>query len=197
MSNSNKKSTRDPNFFIAVGVTIISLCALVVSVKQTQLMTEEGELIREYSRASVWPSLELGVAKGHNTEDGSLSMFRLNVSNNGVGPAIITDVKVAFEDSVATDWWHYFDLIGVPDSIETYITNRGVNSTIIPAGETLEILNLDDNLPLANQFYMKAQGLEIDIYYESIYHQAWKHNGSETVELKDFIGLDDNDQFDG
>ena len=195
MANSDKKSKRDPQIFIAIGVTIISLCALVVSLKQTQLMTEEGELIREYSRASVWPRLELGVSKGHDA-DGRLNMFRLNITNNGVGPAIITDVRVAYKDSIATDWWHFFELISVPDSIETSITNRKINKIIIPAGETLEILNLDDNLPLANQFYMKAQGLKIDIYYESIYHEAWRYDGSETELLEDFEGLDEEVQFD-
>ncbi len=192
---SKQKRRLDPQLIIAVGVTFISLCALIVSVKQTQLMTEEGELIREYSRASVWPRLELGVAKGHNSDDGGLTMFRLNVENNGVGPAIITDVRVAYKDSVASDWWHFFELINVPDSVETYITNRQINRTIVPAGETIEILNLDDNLPLANEFFMKAGGLEIDIYYESIYKEVWKHNGESTEKLEGFKGLPEDVQF--
>ncbi|MEO0789676.1 MAG: hypothetical protein AAFY36_13475, partial [Bacteroidota bacterium] len=61
-----KASFTEPQNLIAVGVTIISLCALVVSLQQTRIMQEERELIREYSRASVWPRIEFGVSKGHN-----------------------------------------------------------------------------------------------------------------------------------
>ena len=162
-------------------------------------MQEERELLREYSRASVWPRLELTVAKGHDINDGSINQFSLTLTNSGVGPAIITDVQVRHEGQVAKDWWHLFELQEVPDSIETYITNMVFNGRIIKIGETVELLKLDDNLPLANFFFSQLGGISLDIYYESIYGETWKYELGETdintIKMKDFEGLADDQQF--
>ena len=126
VSQEPKSKLSDPQNIIALGVTIISLCAFIVSVYQTQIMQEERELMREYSRASVWPRLALSASKGHNSEDGRINHFELFIMNNGIGPAIITDVKVTYKDTVANDWWELFKLQGIPDSIETDITNASL-----------------------------------------------------------------------
>ncbi|MEM8583987.1 MAG: hypothetical protein AAGF87_06955 [Bacteroidota bacterium] len=193
--SQQKTGFKEPQNLIAIGVTVISLCALAVSFQQTRIMQEERELIREYSRASVWPRVELGVAKGHNPEDGSINTFFLNLTNSGVGPAIITDVRIAHKDEPAEDWWHLFELQGVPDSIDTYITNAVFNGRILKIGETLTVLDLTDNTNLAQFFLENAEHLSIDIYYESIYKEKWKFNGEETVELTDFEGLPEEEQF--
>lgn len=196
MSESKKFNFRDPQNIIAIGVTIISLCAFVVSLMQTRIMHEERELLREYSRASAWPRLELGLSKGHNQEDGSINKFAINLTNSGVGPAIITDVRVSYADSAASNWWQLFKIQQIPDSIETYITNTAFNGRIIKIGETLELLNLDDNLPLATAFYNRLDSVSIDIYYESIYKEVWKYEaGGETTKMEEFEGLPDEEQF--
>ncbi len=197
MNNSFKSNFKDPQTIIAIGVTIISLCALIVSVMQTRIMQEERKLLREYSRASVWPRLELGMSKGHNPSDGSISQLMFNLSNSGVGPAIITDVKVTYNDKIVKDWWDLFEVQEIPDSIDTYITNSNFNGQIIKIGETMRILNLNDNLPLAQAFYERAKGLSICIYYESIHKEKWKYDGEMTIKLEDFEGLSDEEQFDG
>ncbi|MEM7160892.1 MAG: hypothetical protein AAF487_00495 [Bacteroidota bacterium] len=198
MSNKQKISLKDPEYIIALGVTIISLCALVVSVQQTRIMKEERELMREYSRASVWPRLEFGLSKGHG-EDGRINKFAFTLSNSGVGPAIITDVKVMYNGEIASDWWNLFEMQEIPDSIETYITNESFNDRIIKIGELREVLNLDNNPDLANALYYSMQGVTIDIYYESIYGEKWKYaigeNDVETIEVPDFQGLTEEEQF--
>ncbi len=198
MNEKPKINLKDPEYIIAIGVTIISLCALVVSVMQTQIMKEERELMREYSRASVWPRLEFGVSKGHQ-EDGSINQFSLNIANSGVGPAIITDVKLMYDGKPASDWWDLFDIQNIPDSINTGITNANFNDRIIKIGETLEILNLNDNLPLAQAFYERLDKLSLDIYYQSIYKETWRYQigvaDVSTIKVEGFTGLPKDDQF--
>lgn len=193
------KFFRDSQNIIAVGVTIISLCALIVSVIQTSILREEQELIREYSRASVWPRLTLSFAKGHNEHDNSVNKLALELSNDGVGPAIITDVKVTYNDTVANNWWHLFKIQKTPDSIPRFINNRSFNKEIIKIGETLEIMNLDHNILLGNVFLTRLEGLHIEIYYESIYGEKWKnkwkYNMNTTSKLENFEGLPDAEQF--
>lgn len=201
MDEKSKKQAfyKDPQYIIAIGVTIISLCALMVSLMQTRIMKEERELLREYSRASVWPRLEFGLSKGHNQEDGSISHLVLSISNGGVGPAIVTDVRVRYKGQIVTDWWHLFEVQKVPDSIEVYVTNSRLNNQVVKIGETLSVLNLDGNLPLAQAFFERLEGLSFEIYYESIYGEQWKYEvgGAEdkTIKIENFEGLPDSEQF--
>lgn len=192
---SKTKFFRDPQNIIAVGVTVISLCALIVSSIQTKVLIEEQELMREFSRASVWPHLEIGSEKSQNKKDGSIIQLSLNLTNSGVGPAIITDVKVSYNDTIAKNWWNLFDIMKIPDSIEKYIGNRRFNRQVIKIGETVKILNFNDNLPLANEFYERLKGLSIEIYYESIYGEKWKTHQGKTTKLEDFKGLPKEEQF--
>ncbi|MEM9341026.1 MAG: hypothetical protein AAGA66_19995 [Bacteroidota bacterium] len=198
MNKKPKIDLRNPEYIIALGVTIISLCALVVSVMQTQIMKEERELMREYSRASVWPRLEFGVMKGHN-QDRSIRHFVLTLTNSGVGPAIITDVKVMYDKEVSTDWWDLFLIQEIPDSVEKYISNANFNDRVIKIGESLEILNLNENLELAQAFLERLDKLSIVIYYESIYGEKWKYEIGEeeekTIKVENFSGLPKDEQF--
>ncbi|MEO1435554.1 MAG: hypothetical protein AAFV80_08475 [Bacteroidota bacterium] len=195
---SSFSSLRDPQTIVAVGVTIISLCALFVSLQQTRIMKEERELIREYSRASVWPRLEMGVNKGHNS-DGSIKKLVITLGNSGVGPAIITDVRVAHKDQTATDWWDLFNVQEIPDSIDTNISNSSFNGRIVKIDETIEIINLNGNPSLGQAFFERLGDFSIEVYYESIYGEKWKYEvknlDDSTVKLEDFAGLPEEDQF--
>lgn len=176
-------------------MTIISLCALMVSLMQTSIMREERELMREYSRASVWPRVEMNSSKSHNRDDYSIEEYSLFITNSGIGPAIITDVKISYKGKVANNWWDLFKLQNIPDTIETIISNKNFNDRIVKIGETIEVLNLNDNLPLAQAFYSRTEGLEIEIYYQSIYQEKWKYGGGNTVKMDEFDGLPPEDQF--
>ncbi|MEO0895989.1 MAG: hypothetical protein AAFY71_06295 [Bacteroidota bacterium] len=166
MSETLKSEVRNPQNIIAIGVTIISLCALIVSVQQTQIMKEEREMMREYSRKSVWPRVEMSTFKSHRAVDNSIEKFTLSLTNSGIGPAIITDVRIRYDGKVVRNWWELFDIQKIPDSVDTNIRNRTFNNKILKIGEALEILNLNDNPSLANAFYRRLKGLEIEIFYD-------------------------------
>lgn len=191
------KFFRDPQNIIAVGITIISLCALIVSVFQTLILQEERELAREYSRASVWPHLDFGVEKSQNPKDGSIKSFAFSLTNSGVGPAIITDVRIRYNDTNAKNWWHLFEIMEIPDSIDRYIGNTKFNGRVIKIGETIQILNLDNNIPLAKAFVerIKENSWAVEIYYESIYGEKWKYFNNKIVKLENFKGLLKEEQF--
>ena len=196
MSKSSKpKFFRDPQNIIAVGVTVISLCALIVSMFQTKVLKEEQELMREHSRATVWPYLEFGSEIGHDLKDKSINHFTFTITNNGVGPAIITDVRVSYNDTIAQNWWALFNIQEIPDSIDWHISNRNFNGLVIQMGKTVEVLNLDINLPLATEFSKRLEGLSLEIYYESISGEKWKFDTGTTTKLESFNGLPKEEQF--
>ncbi len=102
---------------------------------------------------------------------------------------------MSYNDTIAKNWWNLFDIMKIPDSIEKYIGNRRFNRQVIKIGETVKILNFNDNLPLANEFYERLKGLSIEIYYESIYGEKWKTHQGKTTKLEDFKGLPKEEQF--
>jgi len=191
---TKSKFFRDPQNIIAISVTIISLCALIVSVIQMNLLREERELMREHARASVWPHLEIMPWQAYNN-DGTLKSLQLNLTNSGVGPAIITDVKVSNDDTIAHNWWELFDIIDIPDSIDTRINNSRFNKRVVKIGETIKILDLDNNLPLANAFTHVKKHMTIEIYYKSIYGEKWKLVHGKTIKLENFKGIPKDEQF--
>lgn len=190
---------KDPQNIIAVGVTIISLCALIVSVVQTRVLQEEREVLQQNAKATVWPRIEIWKTQGFSKTDGQINMFSISVTNSGVGPAIITDVKVTYNDSIAHYWDHLFHLQEIPDSVKYYHYSSTINNKIIKAGDSFDALNLNTNLPLADAFYKKLEGVTIVIYYESIYGDKWKYKcdfkDRTTTEVNDFEGLPEDEQF--
>ena len=154
MEESKVKSFfREPQNIIALGVSLISICALVVSVRQTQIMSEQRALMYEQAKASVWPRLEISYNKSHKLEDYSVSMYELNITNGGVGPAIITDIRVTFDGEVTNSWGELFAKFNLPEDTPLYIGFRDVNNSLVKIGEDMKFLNLTNNLPIAQGFY--------------------------------------------
>lgn len=165
---------KEPQNIIAIGVTIISMCALVVSIMQTRIMSEQRALMYQQAKAEVWPRLEVGASKSHNIEDYSITNFELIMTNAGVGPAIISDMKVSYKGKTVKNWWLLFEAFDLPKKIPTYISNISINNSIIRIGEDLRFLGLTGNLPLAQAYYDRKENIKIEIWYNSIYGDKWK-----------------------
>ena len=156
---------------------------MIVSIMQTKIMAEQRILMHEQAKASVWPRLEIGVSKSHNIENYSVLDFKLYLENNGVGPAIITDVRVSFDEDAVEHWWELIDNFQLPDSINTHIGNAAFNKQIVRDGELVKILDLEKNLPIAQAFYEHLEKVKIEVCYESIYGDKWCYSKS-AVESK-------------
>lgn len=176
MENQSRNPLRNPEYIMAFGVVMISVCALVVSIRQTTIMSEQRALMHEQAKASVWPRLSLGVSKGHNVEDGSLKDYQISVTNDGVGPAIIKNVRVLYKGEPKTGWGRLFVSFDLPEGTPTYMTNSSISQTIIRQGEGVRVLSLKNNLQLAEILYANTEHLQFEIYYESIYGDQWKYS---------------------
>lgn len=165
---------REPQNIIALGVTLISTCALAVSIMQTQIMSEQRVLMYEQAKASVWPRLEIFMGKSHSAENYQITDLKLNVSNGGVGPAIITDMRVSYDDEPIKNWWYLFEKFNLPDSIPTYIGNLDINNSIIKIGANDVFLNFSHNISLAQYYFDNRKKIKVEIWYTSIYHDKWK-----------------------
>ena len=200
MSKKKPKSFfKQPQNIIALAVSLISICALVVSIKQTQIMSEQRVLMHQQAKVSVWPRLEVGLIKSHNLKDYSIEQFNFNITNGGIGPAIIADIRITYDEKNVTYWGHLFEHFGLSKSTPLYYANRDLNNSIIKTGENLIFLNLSDNLPVAQGFYDNLEKIRIEIWYESIYGDKWKLSYKDQIteinEVDSDFTLPDDEQF--
>lgn len=188
-----------PQNIIALGVTVISACALIVSIFQTRIMVEQRQLMHEQAKAAVWPRISLARGKSHSQEDYSITDYHLVLGNDGVGPAIIKGVRVTYKDQPVEHWWEMFQLFPGTDSIETFISNASISNTIVKIGEERQVLGLKYNLPLAQIYYREAEKINIEIIYESIYGDRWKFThsskGTETISVDQNVNFPEEEQF--
>ncbi len=197
--NKSESFFRNPQNVIALAVSIISICALVVSIKQTQIMSEQRVLMYEQSKASVWPRLEVGLVESHNLDDYSISTFKLNVNNGGVGPAIVKSVRVTFDGKIVKYWGDLFEEFDLPKGTRLFYGNRDLNNSIIKIGENFSFLILTENLPVAQGFYDNLEKVKIEIWYESIYGDKWmltyNKNEAITSEVDSKFTLPEEEEF--
>jgi len=76
---------------------LISVLALVVSIRETNLLQEQ-------QRAMVWPYLMVGVQ--YSSEG-----FAIEVRNNGIGPALVHSVEVSNEGHYFESWEEMLDSV--------------------------------------------------------------------------------------
>lgn len=160
---------KEPQNVIALGVTLISVCALIVSVTQTRIMIRQSELMDTQARASVRPILIYERYRAFDPQTLQLTDYQMSILNRGVGPASIDDVYVAHNGKVVRSWGSLFQRMNVHDSIPTYVTTEPLNNAVIQAGEEVVFLDLSDNLALARVINKSLDSIDMKILYSSIY----------------------------
>src|SRR6478672_2162589 len=81
---------------LGISATLLSLCALVVSIFQTNLAREQNAIAREQQQASVWPHIQ--AVYSQNNDD-----FGWTIINNGVGPAIVKSLTLTYQGKAYKD----------------------------------------------------------------------------------------------
>jgi hypothetical protein len=176
------------NIEIIVGImaTIVSICALVVSVTQTRIM-------REQQYAQVWPNLTYGIWSANTFVD-STAEFEFHLNNKGVGPAIIKDIKIKYKNDIFEDderQKFFQKLIGdtlnfIPHGFGSVQKNK-----VMLAGEdhTMWTFKRSKTSKEVLEGLWNAgsnQDIDVVICYQNIYGQKWiVHNSTETEECKD------------
>ncbi len=154
---------------IVTGVALfISLLALYVSIRQTQIMSDQRS-------ASVWPYVEYGSSFGPNR-------YEIEVENSGVGPAKIREVYYETQDSTFTaihelvnyvaekkGWSFVYEYANIENGLEVLTPGYSRRIFFVESDSTDMIGEISD--------YFN----DIDIYLEycSIYDDCWiNHKGS-------------------
>ena len=154
---------------LAVMATVVSACALVVSVFQVQ-----SERKQQY--ASVWPSLSITV----NTQledDSTKNTIAFVVSNKGVGPAIVEDVQLWYKGQLCKDESDFSEKIVGNARPENGAINQIWKDKVIAANEEFEWIKVGGH-QLVGKFQKAIQAGDIQarIQYASVYEERWEVN---------------------
>jgi hypothetical protein len=145
---------------LGISATLLSLCALVVTVVQTQIF-------REQQRASVWPYLQIGNSRLDQK-------FTLAVENKGVGPAVIKRVEVSYRGKA------YADHVAVLNPELVNFTGarffaRLRPGDVVKAGEEMRLFQIDRDNAKADRLsaIVDDPTFLLRITYADVYKNCW------------------------
>jgi hypothetical protein len=146
---STQKWYKNPEMIIALSALFIGLVTAFTSIYSAYVD-------RTYSRASVWPRLE--IFRSVNVDS-----FSYGIANNGTGPALIKYAKVKSGTQYLQRW---SDVKQFNNIRQSYMSNRTLSpqKAITPLsykGESVKALkNVDDTI-------------SIELCYCSVYEECW------------------------
>ena len=176
MSKRSYNSVWNSDKLLSISAIVLSLGTLVVFIYQTNL-------IRKHQYASVMPYLELGMA-----ESGSPNAY-YELENKGVGPALITDVKIHFKDQVFNESPVSFlksNFRSMLDSIGPTLTYSAIHpGMLVPANSSVILFQSENSMVTADTIYqIFAEQVEIEITYQSIFEETWRVRAKHLTPLK-------------
>jgi len=176
---------KDYYLFSTIALAIISLCALVVSIYQTnvlsgqqEVMDEQQKIMQQNARAQLWPSLRVNYTLSY--ENNTLEGFDFIISNDGTGPAIIENVEVGYDGKYAPSWNELWNVANLPDSISRTTSIDQLSNRVLQPGEKYIFLSLSGNHDLmnfVNKDFHKKSGIEMQICYKSVFKEHWSLKG--------------------
>ena len=160
---------RDWDAYAAVIASLVGLLALAVSGYTAYVQ-------REQLRAQVWPKLALG---------NSNVMLKLYASNQGVGPARVTAVRVTVDGKPMRHWDEVKRAFGYGEDAEIFFSS--LNGRVIAGDKDLEIAypRPDDASRAMFRDLLEAEkhSFNITVCYCSVQNDCWvTHYGSDRPE---------------
>ena len=148
---------REPEMIVALSAVVIGLCALLISLMQVRMMHEQ-------QHASVWPRLTILPSY---SERG----LSVEISNPGLGPAIVRSVEVAVGGKTQRTWRDVLSSVA-PNAKNYGFTVSTINHRILPPAEKIVALTVPDPV-VGEQAIRRWDQLRMEICYCSLYERCW------------------------
>jgi hypothetical protein len=149
--------------------TVLSLVGVFIAVVALYATLAESDAARKQTAAAVWPFVQL-TFHDHLSENGAV--FRISMTNAGVGPARMRSMRVLLDGVPLRDWHHAMELVG-----ETGTHRLGqsfIGRRVLIPGEAVNMVDTTDRV-LVEKFLgrLAAPGNSIIYCYCSIFDACW------------------------
>ena len=157
-----------PELLLAIIAVLISISTMFVYLYQSSLMKTQQKM-------SVWPHLTFGPSWDHDH-------LALNLTNKGIGPAIIKKVKIVIND-VQIDGIHEL-MKHIPDSLKSEFTYSSLwPGQVVMAGEVIQFFKNTNPETIKYLLGLMENGnIKIEICYCSVYDDCWLSTGIKVTE---------------
>jgi hypothetical protein len=146
---------------------IMAICAIIVAAASLTVAVYEARTNREYQKLSVWPYLRQSNAMVPGES------YMRNISNLGVGPALIKSVRVSVDGRPQRDWAEVSRALTGRAIPELVYSSFHSGSVLLP-DKTSTVLTIPPG-DTALKFWEQAQTerLSIRVCYCSLYDDCW------------------------
>ncbi|MFC2152810.1 hypothetical protein ACFLSE_09830 [Bacteroidota bacterium] len=157
---------------------MIGMVAFVISIGTLFTIIYQTKLIRKQQYASVLPYLEIS----SDVSDGNY--YYLTLSNNGVGPAFLNDIKVIYNDTTYNmNPSKFVQQINIPCNLNNFI-DKG---KLLPADTKIMLTGTDnsESIKALYELFFNKKAI-VEVTYSSIYNEKWiVRSGTPPVKIED------------
>jgi hypothetical protein len=166
---------------LSVTAILIGMMTLVVYFIQTRLIIDQ-------QHAGVWPCIEI---TGTNFGDGTgiKEDFKVNITNKGIGPAIIKKVEIKYRGKIYKEFPVVFELATKSNNY----MNSSLEGRTMASNETVNPIQIylsKEGHKFAQLFY-NHDSIQTKIYYQSVYGKCFVSTGVDAKELPDCSALEE------
>ena len=163
--------------------TILSVVGVVIAVLALYAALTESAAVRQQTAAAVWPFVQLMI---EDYDTGDAAGFSLALTNAGVGPARMRDVRVSIDGNVTRDW---SELVASVDGDTGAAINRNfISDRVLRPDETVVIFSTMD-ADLARKLVgavSKPRGA-LTFCYCSIFDECWLADSRKDLQAPELV----------
>ncbi|MGE0740373.1 MAG: hypothetical protein AB7O98_03460 [Hyphomonadaceae bacterium] len=162
--------SRSERLFLRLSLwqTVLSLVGVFVACVALYAALSESEAVRRQTAAGVWPYVQLTVNDYVNDDDAA---FDLVMTNAGVGPTRIRDMRVTFGGRPMTSW---AELMASIDAEGVGYSQVAANRRVLRPGESVTVFGVRDRDAVeALRAAVQDPANAIEYCYCSIFDACW------------------------
>ncbi|PJI90450.1 hypothetical protein BDW16_3785 [Sphingomonas koreensis] len=161
---------------------LIGAPAMLISVGVAYFTFVQAEATKKMQQADAWPFLSYGTSNSGLNDKGE-RMISLNLSNNGVGPALLGPVEIRYQGQPVRD---PRDLLtkccGFQPDSRLNLSTSPSSGIVARPGESVKFMQVAEipaSKALWNRFETERWKLQVRSCYCSIFDECWTIEGSQ------------------
>ena len=167
---TEQKKGWDLGVVLALIAVMISICTMIISLVETSIMQKQQQAMTESAKASVWPYVTSLTTTG--AADGE-TQFKIVVENKGVGPALINQMEVRYNDQPIDNSIVNMIRKHCPDALVTNFSSNVTQKMVLSPGEIKSIISIDLKEVDVMSFAQFTEKVSTHYCYSNIYGDIW------------------------
>ncbi len=163
--------------------TVLSVVGVVIAVLALYAALSESSAVRQQTAAAVWPFVQLMI---EDYDTGDAAGFSFALTNAGVGPARMQDVRVSVDGVAIRNWT---ELVASVDGDPGAAVNRNfISDRVLRPDETVVVFGTTD-AELARKIFgaIGRQRAAFTFCYCSIFDQCWLADSREDLQAPELV----------